>query len=118
MDTNGSTLFRLTWKVWVTPSGRAFFLLRASERPTSGIVFSSWPSPTCNDAKNSAYAYSQGDHDKPVLKLTGVARLALTSSGERLGGSLSGMESTGRLNPNMVRWLMGLPREWEEYAPE
>jgi len=42
----GSTLYRLTWKLSRTPSRRSFFLLRASERPTSGIVSSGWPTPT------------------------------------------------------------------------
>ena len=36
----------------------------------------SWPSPVVNDAKGSDYAYSQGNHDRPVLKLGGVAKLA------------------------------------------
>ena len=36
----------------------------------------SWPSPTVNDAKGSAYSYAQGDHDRPSLKLVGAAWLA------------------------------------------
>lgn len=49
--TLGSTLFKLTWKVWVTPAGRSFSLLRASARPTDGTGYGSWPSPTTTDGE-------------------------------------------------------------------
>lgn len=46
----GSTLYRLTWKELVTPSGRLFPLLRASVPRTSDtgptLVQSGWPTPT------------------------------------------------------------------------
>lgn len=45
-DTLGSTLFKLTWKVQRTPSGRALPLLRASVRRRGGTGFTSWPTPT------------------------------------------------------------------------
>ena len=44
-DLLGSTLFRLTWKERVTPSGRRIPALRASGRRTSGSDFTSWPTP-------------------------------------------------------------------------
>jgi hypothetical protein len=72
----GSTLYRLTWKAQATPSGRPICVLRGSVRRTFGNGFSGWPSPVANDAKGSAYSYSNGDHDRPALKLTGAARLA------------------------------------------
>ena len=55
----GSTLFSLTWKASVTPSGRAFFLLRAVARRTSGtdygllrIIESSWTTPSATDGED------------------------------------------------------------------
>jgi hypothetical protein len=47
-DSLGSTLFRLTWKVRVTPSGRRIFALRASGRRTSDSDCTSWPTPDTN----------------------------------------------------------------------
>jgi hypothetical protein len=50
-DSLGSTLFKLTWKVWATPSGRSLPLLRASVRPTDGTASTGWPTPTVQDSR-------------------------------------------------------------------
>ncbi len=45
----GSTLFKLTWKELVTPSGRSIYRLRASGRRTSGSDCGSWPTARASD---------------------------------------------------------------------
>lgn len=45
----GSTLYTLTWKPWVTPSGQSRFRLRASVRRTSETDSSGWLSPAASD---------------------------------------------------------------------
>lgn len=45
----GSTLYTLTWKPWVTPSGPSRFRLRASVRRTSETDSSGWPTPKVTD---------------------------------------------------------------------
>jgi hypothetical protein len=105
MASGGSTLFSLTWKGLVTPSGRRICALRGSARRTSGNVSSSWPSPTVNDSKESAYSYANGDHDRPCLKLVGAARLAswatpLQHDAKQLRGterSEGGLDLTGQV---------------------
>ena len=47
--TYGSTLYKLTWKPWVTPSGRSRFRLRASAPRTSGTDSIGWPTPKVTD---------------------------------------------------------------------
>jgi hypothetical protein len=49
LSTLGSTLYTLTWKPWVTPSGRSRFRLRASVRRISATDFTGWPTPKATD---------------------------------------------------------------------
>lgn len=49
----GSTLFKMTWKAWVTPSGRQFCRLAASAPRTSGNACSSWPTAGAKDGDKS-----------------------------------------------------------------
>ena len=89
MASRGSTLYRLTWKQRVTPSGRLICALRASAPRTSDSVFSSWPSPMSNDARDSTHTYDRGDHSKPRLKLPGAAKLVgwATPAANEAGGT-------------------------------
>jgi hypothetical protein len=49
LTTAGSTLFKLTWKEKVTPSGRSVSLLRASALRTVASDSGSWVSPQASD---------------------------------------------------------------------
>jgi hypothetical protein len=50
---DGSILYRLTWKVRRTPSGRRIFLLQASERRSGDSACSSWPTAQSRDGAHS-----------------------------------------------------------------
>ena len=79
-QTTGSTLYRMTWKVWVMPSGRLRSRLRASVLRTSETERTGWPTPVANDSTSSTHAYAgptRQDGTRPItLKMTGVAKLA------------------------------------------
>lgn len=84
--------------------------------------------PTPRARESGDYQYSRGNHDKPVLTLSGyakmyatpVARDHRTGTGQQYPRSrnLSDQVATeghgGRLNPTWVEWLMGLPIGWTD----
>jgi hypothetical protein len=69
--TLGSTLFKLTWKESVTPSGRLVSLLRASVLRTSDKEFTSWPTPNGDDANNATRDSGEFSSLTRTVRLTG-----------------------------------------------
>lgn len=71
----GSTLYKLTWKPWATPSGRSRSRLRASALRTSETGSTGWPTPTAALA------------DKGVRTLAGGLMEAMRSHGPDLAAA-------------------------------
>lgn len=59
-QTTGSTLYKLTWKPWVMPSGRLRFRLRASARRTRETVLIGWPTPIASNGRGAGNFNRQG----------------------------------------------------------
>ena len=76
-----------------------------------------WPTPTTRDHKDGT---ADGTAPPNALlgrvcwEAKGAARL--TADGVLLTGSTAGMESGGRLDPALARWLMGYPPAWDDCA--
>lgn len=101
----GSTLYRLTWKEWATPSGLYRIRLRASVPRTSVIERIGWPTPTCN-------TNPQPETKRGLQTLAGLSQLAGWSSPMASDGNggrcpLKGVSMTGTL-PNGTKTSMGL----------
>jgi len=103
----GLTLFTLTWKQQVTPSGREYFLLRASAPRNDGTGLGSWQTPTTRDGKGESgkgNRTKRGRPGKPHVanlcdQLVDLGRRDLVRSSE------------------FRNHLMGYPICWEDAAP-
>src|SRR3990167_8939795 len=70
LDTAGSILFTLTWKVVATPAGRSVCLLRASGRSTSERGSGSWPSGW----RSPDHSSRGGDYQDPLKVFQRIAQ--------------------------------------------
>jgi len=77
LSTLGSTLYTLTWKPWITPSGPSRSRLRGSVRRTYVTDFTGWPTPTASLA------------DKGVRSTEGGLREAMRNHGPDLAAAVT-----------------------------
>lgn len=74
-----------------------------------------WPTPMAGTPAQKGYnAAGNNDSSRKTVDVCKVDQpIRYTASGQVLTGSDAGMESSGQLNPDHSRWLMGYPPAWQ-----
>lgn len=113
----GSTLYKMTWKSWVTPLGRSRSRLAASALRTSENACIGLPTPdsTISQAKPRPPVTAGRKPTDPQISLACIAYWMVAPG--QSSGSIAPMDSAAQLNPDYARWLMRIPREWSACAP-
>src|SRR3990167_9195323 len=73
LDTDGSTLFKLTWRQRITPLGRRYLERAASGHRTSGNGCTSWVSPTAQDHSRGGKPARPWDTGVPLSQQAALA---------------------------------------------
>ena len=104
LQTLGSTLYTLTWKPWVMPSGVSRSRLRASAPRTSGTGLTGWPTPCQQDGP-------KGGPGQGIDRLPGAASLSgwptPTTRDHKDGPQCDNVPINALLG--RVAWLAGWP---------
>ena len=114
-DWFGSTLYRLTWKARVTPSGRTIFALRASVLRTSGNGYGSWPTPNHNTTGAGSSGREGGLNLQTAAQLAGWPSPTVQDSVR--GAKEARPWDTGRpLNQiaALEGWVTPSTRDWKD----
>ncbi len=97
----GSTLYKLTWKQWVTPSGLSRSRLRASALRTSVTEPTGWPTPTANAGTGAGTEGRQGG-----MNIQSAAMLAGWTTPTHSDGSRGGTGITPAMTGSSLTQLV------------
>lgn len=113
----GSTLYKLTWKEWDTPSGLCRLRQRASVRRTLESELTGWPTPVAN-------TNPQPETKRGLQHVSGAARLSgwpTPQVSNITNATTVQMSGDGRATPNKIGWAAALAgwvtpttRDWKD----
>lgn len=110
----GSTLYRLTWKVRVTPAGRSIPALRASAPRTSGSGCTGWPTPCSQDGPHGGP--SQVDRLPGAAQMSGWPTPRSVESGHGTGNPARAFNGKARIEDTvfLTGWTTPAARDWKD----
>lgn len=118
-QTHGSTLYKLTWKEWDTPSGLCRLRQRASVLRTSESELTRWPTPTCN-------TNPQPETPRGLQNLAGAVKLSgwptpTTIDNNQVAGQAAAANAPNRGTTlggavRMAGWVTPTSRDWKDSA--
>lgn len=120
-QTHGSTLYKLTWKEWDTPSGLCRLRQRASVLRTSESGLIGWPTPTARSTTGAGTSGRMGGMNiQTAVTLTGwptpttidnnqVAGQAAAANAPKRGSTLGGAS-------RLAGWVTPTSRDWKDSA--
>ena len=100
----GSTLYKLTWKEWVTPSGQSRSRLRASARRISETGRTGWPTPATTDYKGGYLGGRMRDGEWSTDRLDVTAQLCGPASSVVTASMLKNSDGTGAQTVKVAGW--------------
>jgi len=105
----GSTLYKLTWKAWATPSGVSRFRLRASVPRISETERTGWVTPTTRDWKDTPGMVAQRDGKDRLDQLPRQAYLAgwptlMAGTPAQNGNNAAGNNDSSRKTVALAGW--------------
>lgn len=114
----GSTGYAMTWKRLVTPSGRRFCRLAVLGRLTKDPACSGWPTPNTEGWRSDGELRLLAQIAANTQEFLILSHRACRSKQLRWWAKdlTKNTKRTGRVDPNVYRWLMGFPMAWESAA--
>lgn len=109
-----------TYRAWAIQLRQASLQRRKSARLTSENASSSlpWPTPIVNDSTGSQYSYSNGNHDRPAIKLPGAVKQWATwptpTANCMTGAGTQGREGGMNLQTATATWASPTARDWKD----
>ena len=115
LTTDGSTLFKLTWKEKTTPAGRLVYRLAASVRRTSDNDSGLWPTPNTMEGGQT----SRGGKRKGELLMGGLVGWPTPIVGDTTGGprppdSRRGPAPGLQTAAHLTSWPTASARDWKD----
>jgi hypothetical protein len=121
MPYDGLTLFKLTWKERVTPSGRLICALRASVRRTSDSDCSSWPTPrSVETGRTTGNPDRAMTHRSRLEDAIFLASWPTPAKQNGTGGARRGLDPRGwntlQTAAALASWGTPAARDWKDGA--